>query len=210
MEIFSRICHFLRGPNPLHPAVWTDRLTPISFRRLRPDDLQQCIQLYALNEPGRFPKGFIQKYEKSLVEEGAYFLVAENDGQIIASGGMSYYIREDMAVLFFGLVHPMHHGKGIGTALLLTRLALLKPIRFNYQVFIFAVEKSIGFYQRFGFKEFQSWKDPNGDMRPSGRLLFSAGDIRRCRALLKKHGIVFPEDEGQIPLRTLDYYQRSQ
>src|SRR5678816_2032909 len=125
--MFSRIYHFFRGPNPLHPAVLAGRLSPVTFRRFGPQDLPQCLELYALNETGRFPPGVAAHYEESLMKANTYFLVAESDGRIIASGGLSYFGREDVAVLSFGLVHPGQQGKGIGTALLLARLALLKP-----------------------------------------------------------------------------------
>ena len=86
--------------------------------------------------------------------------------------------------------------------MLLARLALLKPNRSRYHVFIFAVEKSIAFYRRFGFREFQGWQDAHGDTHPSGHLLITSYEIRRCRVMLQDHGIVLPEDEDQIPLRT--------
>src|ERR1041385_5502612 len=200
--MFSRIYHFLKGPNPLNPSVWTGRLSPLTFRRFVSKDLPQCRELYALNEPGRFPRGVAQQYEKSLIADSAYYLVAERDSHIVTSGGISYFRREDMAVLFFGLVHPRYHGQGIGTALLLACLALLKPNRARYHVFIFAVEKSIAFYRRFGFRDFQGWQDAHGDTHPSGHLLFTSYEIRCCRVLLQDNGIVSPEDEDQIPLRT--------
>jgi ribosomal protein S18 acetylase RimI-like enzyme len=199
--MFSRIYHFLKGPNPLNPSVWKGRLSPLTFRRFVSQDRAQCLELYALNEPGRFPKGVAHVYEESLDRGSSYFLVAERDGQIVASGGVSYYTREDLVVLCFGLVHPSFHGQGIGTALLLARLALLKADKPNYHVLIFAVEKSVGFYRRFGFKEYPSWIDPQGEIRPSGYLIFSGKKIHRCRALLSNHGIALPHDEDQIPVR---------
>jgi len=200
--MFSRIYHFLQGPNPLHPSVWKGRLSPMTFRRFSQQDLPKCLELYALNEPGRFPRGVIQTYEESLKGGNSYFLVGEFDGRIVASGGLAYTMREDIAVLCFGLVHPSEQGKGIGTALLLARLSLLKPNRHDYHVLIFAVKDSFGFYLRFGFRDFQAWKDPAGEMQPSGHLHITAREIRRCRALLKEQRIAVPEDEDEIPFRT--------
>jgi predicted N-acetyltransferase YhbS len=99
------------------------------------------------------------------------------------------------------LVHPRQQGKGIGTALFLARLALLAPNESNYHVLIFAVEQSIGFYRRFGFRDVQAWKDSKGVDRPSGHLLITASEIRRCRSLLKAQNISVPPDEDQIPFR---------
>jgi ribosomal protein S18 acetylase RimI-like enzyme len=197
--MFSRIYHFLKGRSPLHPAVIAGRLTPITFRRFTAEALPQCLELYALNEPGRFPKGAASEYEKALKQGKQYFLVAESNGQIIASGGVEYFKRRDIAVFFFGLVHPNHFGRGVGTALLLARLALLKPDRPAYHVLIFAVKDSFGFYRRFGFTNLSPWKDSQGDKHPSGHLHFTSREILGCRALLRDNKIGFPEDEDQIP-----------
>lgn len=185
----------------MHPSVWEGRLTPLTFRRLAVADVPGCLELYRLNEPGRFPEGVIDQYEKTLREQNSYFLVAESDGQIIASGGLSYFMRVDVAVFCFGLVHPRQQGKGVGTALFLARLALLNPKRPAYHIVIGALEKSFGFYQRFGFRSIPPWTDSNGHKHPSGRLEVTSAEIRRCRRLLQGHGIMVPQDEDQIPFR---------
>ena len=185
----------------MHPSVWGRRLNPLIFRRFAVTDMPRCLELYAANEVGRFPERVIEEYEKSLREQTSYFLVAESEGQIIASGGLSYWLREDIAVMSFGLVRPSHQGQGIGTALLLARLALLNPKRSAYRVFIFAVEKSFGFYRRFGFRKVRAWRDLHGQNHPSGLLFVTRSEIRRCRVLLGEQGIVLPQDEDEIPIR---------
>jgi GNAT superfamily N-acetyltransferase len=199
--MFSRIYHFLKGPNPLHPSVWEGRLMTLTFRRLAVADVPGCLELYALNELGRFPEGFVDEYEKTIREPTSYFLVVESEGRIIASCGLLYWVRENVSVFCFGMVRPSHQGKGIGTALLLARLALLNPKRPAYRVLIFAVEKSFGFYQRFGFMNVQPWRDIHGQKHPLGRLDVTSSQVRRCRALLREHEIVVPQDEDQIPFR---------
>lgn len=199
--MLARFHELLSGRSPLHGSDSAGRLSPMAFRRFNSNDLPHCLQLYALNETGRFPIGVINEYEQSLCNGESYHLVAEEEDRIVASGGVSYYAREDIAVLHFGLVHPRCQGKGIGTALLLARLSLLKPNRASYQVLIFAVQASIGFYRRFGFNEFQPWRDAQGNTHPSGHLLLTARDIDRCRTRLKQHGVEVPDDEDQIPFR---------
>jgi ribosomal protein S18 acetylase RimI-like enzyme len=198
--VFSWLYHFIKGPNPLHPAL-VGRLSPMTFRRFASTDLPQCLELYAANEPGRFPGGVVNLYEKTLLGQNSYFLVAESEGRIIASGGISYYLRDDLAVLCFGLVHPSHQGRGIGTALLLARLAMLKPHSYDYRVLIFAVEKSIAYYRRFGFKVFPPWADGQGKLHPSGQLIFTPAEILQCRQLLKERGVIVPDDEALVPFR---------
>lgn len=200
--MFSSLLRLIKGPRPLDDSLWKDRVSPVTFRRFRAEDLSQCLKLYALNEPGRFPAGVRQSYERSLLEQSSYFLVAESAGRIVATGGLSYFVRSDVAVLCFGLVNPAHHGNGIGTAMLLARLSLLKTTHPVYHVLIFAVKESLGFYRRFGFKSFQPWVDPQGMQQPSGILRIKPKEIMRCRALLKSLQVALPDDEQVIPLRT--------
>jgi GNAT superfamily N-acetyltransferase len=201
IKTIARVRDFLQGPQPLPPAAWEGRLSPRTFRRFDRRDLPQCLELYALNEPGRFPMGVKPQYEKSLTEGHAYHLVTDDSGQIVATGGVAYLHREDRVCLCFGLVHPGHQGRGIGTALLMARLAMLKPRRFTYDVFIFAVEASLPFYRRFGFSDYLPWRDPHGSLHPSGHMRLNRSDIRKCRELLCAHGIVLPDDEDQVPFR---------
>ena len=201
VSLLRRIFHSIKGPNPVHPLVWEGRLSPIVFRRFEEADSNQCIELYTLNEKGRFPEGVLDQYRKHLAERHSYYLVGEKEGRVVAFGGVSYYMRENIAMLSYGLVKPEHQSQGIGTSLLLARLSLLRPRPWNYQVFIFAVEKSFAFYRRFGFSPFTPWQAPDGTKHPSGHLLLTAGEIRRCRELLHAHNISVPHDENQIPLR---------
>jgi len=68
--------------------------------------MPRCLALYAANEVGRFPERASESYEKSLREQTSYFVVAESEGQIIASGGLSYWLREDIVVMCFGWYGP--------------------------------------------------------------------------------------------------------
>jgi GNAT superfamily N-acetyltransferase len=195
----ERIGHFLRGPNPLHPDLWEGRLKPLTFRRFEVADLPQCMELYKLNEPGRFPEGPGDHYEDCLRSGRTYVLVAEDAGRIVAAGGMNYFVKPHIAVCSYGLVRPDHQGKGIGTALFLARLTLLGNTEPVYRVMIFAVRKSYVFYQRFGFLPFTPWHDKQGVAHPSGYLLVSNAEVVRIRKLLADHGISVPHDEDKVP-----------
>jgi len=200
-SLLNRLGHFIKGPNPLHPAVWEGRLSPLAFRRLQPADVSQCLEIYKLNEPGRFPEGVLSEYEKCLREQASYFLVAERNGEIIATGGMSYFQKPYLSVFSFGLVRPADQKSGVGAALLLARLALLKKSEPVHRVLIFAVAKSFGYYERFGFGFFGKWKDVQGREHPTGSLLVSCEEAQKCRQLLSDHGISVPNDEDQVPFR---------
>lgn len=83
---------------------------------------------------------------------------------------------------------------------MLARLALLKPSQPHYRILIFAVEKSIGFYLRFGFEIFGKWKDEHGQHHPAGSLNITASDILKSREILAAHWIKFPLDEELVPV----------
>ena len=198
-----RLYHFLKGPNPLHPKVWSGRLAPLAFRRFTPEDMEACLDLYVQNEPDRFPNGAKEDYFAYLREQKSYMLVGERDGRLVACGGLHYIVRKDIAVLCFGLAHPHYQGMGIGAALVLARLSLLDPAQHGVRVFICAVKKSIGYYRRFGFQHCLPWKDKQGQVHPSGQLTILSTQIRGCRKLLAHHGISVPPDEQSIPVHEL-------
>src|SRR5262249_41155293 len=166
----------------LKPAAWRGRLRPMAFRRFVPSDLATCREIYRLNEPGRFPEGVFEKYSKLLFEQKVCVLVVETDEGIVATGGIYCHAEaENQACLCYGLIHPKHHGKGIGTALVLVRLALLNPKRPFYFVGISAVRKSIDFYYRFGFVNHRPWNDEHGKEHPSAYLFVTSREIRKIR-----------------------------
>jgi len=200
LSLLNRLSYHIKGPHPLHPFVWRGRLSPLTFRRFQPSDVSQCLELYKLNEPGRFPEGAIKEYEKTLREQSSYFLVAEREGQVIASGGISYFQKPHLAVFCFGLVGPRDQENGLGTALFLARLALLNGQPF-YRILIFAVAKSFGFYERFGFVFLKAWRDVHGEEHPIGSLVISHEEVMKCRKLLKNQGISFPDDKDRVPFR---------
>jgi ribosomal protein S18 acetylase RimI-like enzyme len=198
--MLDRLIHFFKGPNLFHPKVWKGRLRPITFRLLAPADIPRCLEIHALNEPGRFPDDSRPMYQTTLEAAPGITLVTECNHSVVATGRISSEGRRDVVVLSFGLVHPEHQGSGIGIALTLARLAMLSPDVPRYFVFIFAVEKSIGYYQRLGFRKVALWTDAQGNQHPIGYLLVSPRDILCCRRLLKDHGIQWPEDVAQIPV----------
>lgn len=199
--LFQRIGHFLQGPNPLHPATWEGRLKPLTIRRTTAADVPQCLEIYRLNEPGRFPEAMIDVYEKFLASKDSYHLVAEREGRIVGTGGMHYIQRRDVAIFCYGMVRPGEQGKSIGTALLLARLSLLHSKLPASLVLISALDSSISFYQRFGFRVKDSWRDKHGKDHPVGKLTILNSEVLECRKLLAAHGIVVPPDEDQIPFR---------
>jgi N-acetylglutamate synthase-like GNAT family acetyltransferase len=189
-----------RGANLVDPGRWDGCLPSLQFRRYRDSDLEQCLEIYRLNESGRFPEGILNRYWRLLADHGAYFLVLEQDGRIVATGGIAHY-DANMAILCYGLVHPEFQGRGIGTALLFARLALL-PLdpKDQHAISIACVSNSLGFYERFGFRKRGHWEDPAGRRHPMAYLLVNNKSVHAVRELLAKAHIELPLDDcNKIP-----------
>jgi hypothetical protein len=183
----------LAGPrsalSPVPPAV-----SPlgIQIRAYRPADKDACVEIYNENEPGRFPDGVVGQFEQFLQYPGYLRLVGCIDEQPIAIGGIGLIPGwfADNVWLVFGMVRPALHRRGIGTAMLLARLAALprpaKPVR----VSLSSVEASDGFFERFGFVYQGQMAVPSSTKRldVKSAILDSAG-WETCRTLIHGMGI---------------------
>ena len=171
------------------------RMPSLRFRCFSIEDIPACMALYDGNAPGRFPDGYREKYEKSLVEEAALVLIGEQDGQIVACGGIMVYeppFDESSAALTFGLVAPHLHGQGLGTALLVARIGLLPAHQTPWNVVLTNVSDSGRFYERFGFSETQLHTDEEGNAFPVQQVIASGSAIQACLQLLEEAEIEIP------------------
>jgi GNAT superfamily N-acetyltransferase len=205
--MFRWLCSLLKGFSyelDLYPAH--RRMKPIRIRFYTPDDFQACRKLYTLNEPGRFPAGVLPEFEESLQSGRVLFLLAEKDGIVCGCGGIDISSeRNSQATLSYGLVHPQWHGQGIGTTLLLARLALL-PRNF-WTAIMLPVQASEGFYRRFNFREFGRYHHPVGGPMPLYFVHVYRKAPDRCAALLAKAGVKLDVGEVSIPRRPLSVAQ---
>lgn len=132
-------------------------------RLWKAEDTDTCLEIYRLNAPGRFPAEVEQEFGETLKRNDDSMLVIEHQGCVVACGGTS--LTGTCATLSYGLIHPEFQGRGIGRLLLLSRLARLHGPPMI--VLIYAVEASIGYYERYGFARFSLWYSQNGEAHPS-------------------------------------------
>jgi len=175
------------------------RRMPSSFVRLyEPADFEPCLELYRLNEPGRFPEGVIPQFEKSLREDRVLRLVIEEAGTVVGCGSI-HLVRDpqvEYAYLSFGLIHPHCQGRGLGSVLLLARLAVL-PFHISLAG-LQAVPASRSFYESYGFR--QRGVSKVGDYECA--LCFATvgpDDIEYCGKLLRRCGVKMPRGELAVP-----------
>jgi GNAT superfamily N-acetyltransferase len=162
------------------------------IREYRSKDKTACVEIYNENEPGRFPAGFGGQFVQFLEHPGYLKLICSIDEEPVAVGGIGRIpgLFADHVWLVFGMVRPAHHGRGIGTAMLVARLgALPRPVA-PVRVMLSNVAASEGFFARFGFAYQGQMVAPH-----SGILLdVKSGllDLRgweTCRILMQESGV---------------------
>jgi N-acetylglutamate synthase-like GNAT family acetyltransferase len=129
------------------------------------------------------------------------YLVIEVEGMLVGCGGISIdrWPTQNCGSLVFGLIHPGYHRRGLGSTLLLARLALLpaKAWRINLQ----AVPASRSFYEMFGFLLYSTVKHVTGEECAALCAYLSAEDQALCRVLLERARIGLPSGNLVVPVR---------
>lgn len=153
-------------------------------------DVATCLRLYRLNEPGRFPPNFIGEYERTLRAKGTAFLVARVNGELVGSAGlmMAGDVLKRGIGLVFGLVHPAWQHRGVGSSLLLARLAALPEPQTSWAIALSAVDASRSFYEQYGFRF--AGRFPNCGVELDHFAAALGGkEWRLCRAILTEAGV---------------------
>lgn len=97
----------------------------LSLRPYVEADRSAVLALFDANVPEYFTADKRSWLEDSLDDlEGPAFIVTM-DGGAAAFGGYEIWDYYDKALLFWGMAHPHHHGRGLGRWLLAERLALI-------------------------------------------------------------------------------------
>jgi [ribosomal protein S18]-alanine N-acetyltransferase len=207
-ELWARIREWHRRlnyfPGQFNPYVARKRLRPVHIRPYVPADLDACLELYRLNEPGRFPPGILPEFETYLREGLALFLVIEEEGTIVGCGGIQFVRgpESEHAHLVFGLIHPERRQSGLGSVLLLARLTTLPDE--EWIIGLDAVPSSRSFYERFGFVYFMT---VSYDDDWEGTVLWvslSRTDCKLSETFLAGAGVTLARDGLVVPVRQSD------
>ena len=156
-------------------------------RAITEEDFERCEEIYKLNEAKHFPPGYFPHFSAWLREGHAFVVGIEQSGVVQAFGGINLDIHQDRQVAFltFGMVHPSQHKNGLGTALLMSRLALLRHHTNPTFACLSTAGGSESFYGRFGFKFMVAEQTSPDYLQKTYYVRVSSEDASMCHAALK-------------------------
>lgn len=121
------------------------------IRNYTASDKSQLIELFLLNTPAFFCPQEQQDLEAFLDEEEATeYYVVEESGKILACGG--YAIKNNEGWLCWYMVHPNHHGKGLGRQVVQRSLDTMRSVPGINKMIVRTSQLVYPFYEKFGFK----------------------------------------------------------
>lgn len=124
-----------------------------------PADKEKVLGLLRLNTPLYFHSSEEPDLLAYLERDAEHYYVVEEAGEIIGSGGFNLFPAQKTARISWDIIHPAHHGKGIGKQLTLHRL---NEIRHNHPVELITVRTTqlvYRFYEKLGFELVKTEKD---------------------------------------------------
>jgi GNAT superfamily N-acetyltransferase len=183
--------------SPLSARNLGEHVRDVSFRLMDDADIPLCLSLYHANVR-HFPPGFFDHYAASLHGRQFLNLIAMRGGETVGCGGL-VYDAGGSAWFCFGMVAPAHQRQGIGTGLMLARLALLTPVDGWCAIAITAVPGSVSFYRRFGFLFLPAVADATGTLHSTAFLDVPAAEVEACRILLAARRITVPNARDAVP-----------
>ena len=181
-----------------------ERARDIAFRVMRDEDIPTCLSFYRANEAAHFPPGGFEHYAAELRSRKFLMLLAIRDDKPAGCCGIFYNTSTDgfpIGAFCYGMVDPPQQRKGVGTAQVLVRLALLSTRNDLAVATMAAVPGSVSFYRRFGFKFDCELPADDGRVYPFGFLRASQSFIDDCRAELARRNITYPDVRDMIPRR---------
>jgi predicted N-acetyltransferase YhbS len=122
----------------------------VHIREYTPDDLEACLSIYSSNHDAL--PGPPETMAEFLEQGTSWILVAELEGKVVACGGLEISGDTNAARMVFGMVGREHQRLGIGTLMMLTRLALVPEDEPTALVTLHSLLGTEPFYRRFGFE----------------------------------------------------------
>lgn len=173
--------------------------------------MDACRNIYRLNEPGRFPPGHLQTFTENLESSLQLFLVVELQDRIAAVGGLCRTPESPQGCgLSFGMVHPELHKRGLGTTLLLARLAVLPRPGGVWWAFLSSAGGSSTFFKRFGFQHCGRYAlPPTMEEFDHYRAYLQESDWETCAKVLGDRQVQLDCEGIQVPVGPSTHYRHT-
>jgi ribosomal-protein-alanine N-acetyltransferase len=119
------------------------------LRLYHQEDYSQIIDLFLLNTPQFFCPPEQRDLEEYLKTEVEHYSVIEEGGNILACGGCN--IEAPIGWLSWYIVHPEHHGRGLGKQIAEHNLQILKNHPDVAAIKVRTSQLVYPFYEKLGF-----------------------------------------------------------
>lgn len=183
----------LKVLSPQDPEIASAAM--LTIRPVHPEDAPRLAEIYAANlANGLVPASYEAQFLENAFDPSVLSLVAKVQEEVVACGTVHYVNLESTAWLSFGLVHPSWQRRGIGSAMILTRLSLLRCSAGGCAVFLSATKNSRPFFERHGFAVVGEDGDAGGNLFYTMRFPLTPALRDRCEAAMVRSGATFPRD----------------
>ena len=129
------------------------------IRPYAPNNKSEVIALLQLNIPKYFDPSEFTDFENYLDHELEDYFIYEEGAEIIGSGGINYFKDQKTARIAWDMIHPDHHGKGIGKKLVEHRIAHIRKQPHIESIIVRTSQLAYAFYQKMGFQLVSITKD---------------------------------------------------
>ena len=115
-------------------------------------DRSALLAIMQQHIPEFFDPAELKDFDQYLQSELEDYFVVEEDGRVLAGGGINYLSNTKRARISWDMVHSDHVGKGIGGKLLEHRIDLIRQQGSFESIDVRTSQLAIDFYHRFGFQ----------------------------------------------------------
>lgn len=119
---------------------------------MRPEDVAGCLATFSSNVPEYFLESERPEFEAFLSDLPGPYLTLRWSSSVVGCGGYALRAGQGVADLCWGMVDSRYHGRGLGTLLMQARLDLALKDPDVHRVALSTSHKTVGFYERFGFR----------------------------------------------------------
>lgn len=145
--------------NPERSLISPYLLVSSVLRKYRNEDFDALLELFRRNTPSAFAPEEEAEFRTYLLTELEDYFVWEENGKVLAGGGINYHPEEKEIRLSWDMVDPSIQGKGIGKALFQYRFRHILSKHQYVKLVVRTSQMAHEFYGKRGFQLVYTEKD---------------------------------------------------